>query len=214
MFKKVNRAEREILLIKMEKIIQIFKDHYGYAYLKDLKSQGIHTDTIRKLRVEGVIEKVKAGLYKLTDMPVISNQGMIDICMSMPQAVVCLHSALSYYELTTTVPSLIMIALRREQKPSKIPYPPIKVFYFSSRNYESGIEEIKTESGKFKIFGVEKTIVDCFRYRKKLGEDVAIEGLKNYISDKEYNLNKLFKYAKIGKMTKIIKPYVESMTII
>ena len=197
----------------MEKVIQIFKDHYGYAYLKDLKSQGVHTDTICKLRDEGIIEKVKAGLYKLTDMPIVSHQGMIDICMSMPQAVVCLQSALSYYELTTTVPSLIMIAVRREQKPSRIQYPPMKVFYFSSKNYESGIEEIKTESGKFRIYYVEKTIVDCFRYRKKLGENIAIEGLKNYLLTKKYDLNKVYKYAKAGNMLNIIRPYIESMTI-
>jgi predicted transcriptional regulator of viral defense system len=196
----------------MNKVTNIFKKQYGYAYLKDLKNQGVHTDTIRKMRIDGLIERVKPGLYKLTDMPVISYQGMIDICMSMPQAVVCLHSALSYYELTTTVPSIIMIALRRDQKPSKIKYPPTKVFYFSSKNYVDGIQKIETESGQIKIYSMEKTIVDCFRYRKKLGEDIAIEGLKNYISGDRYNLNKLYKHAKIGKMAKIIRPYVESMT--
>jgi hypothetical protein len=66
------------------KAIQIFKEHFGYAYLKDLKDKGIHTDTVRKIIQENIIEKVKPGLYKLVDMPILANQGMIDICMAMP----------------------------------------------------------------------------------------------------------------------------------
>ena len=91
----------------MDKFLKLFKNQYGYAYLKDLKNEGIHTDKVRKLVQQGVIEKVKSGLYKLVDMPMLANQGMIDICMAMPKAVICLHSALSYYELTTTAPERI-----------------------------------------------------------------------------------------------------------
>ena len=80
----------------MEKTIQIFKRHFGYAYLKDLKKEGIHTDTVRRLTQEKIIEKIKPGLYKLVDMPMLANQGMIDVCMAMPKAVICLHSALLF----------------------------------------------------------------------------------------------------------------------
>lgn len=195
----------------MKEVLNIFRERYGYAYMKDLKAKGIHTDTIRKLQSEGKIEKVKAGLYKLADMPVLTNQGMIDICIAMPEAVVCLHSALSYYELTTTIPSRIMIALPREKKPSKLLYPPVEVFYFSQNMYRSGIKQVQTDNGIFKIFDQEKTIVDCFRYRNKLGKDVAIEGLKNYLSKNTYDTNKLIERARDGKMYNIMKPYIESM---
>jgi len=179
--------------------------------MKDLKEKGIHPDTIRKLVNEKKIEKVKAGLYKLTNMPILSNQGMIDISMSMPKAVVCLHSALAYYELTTTMPDRIMIGLPREEKPSRLTYPPTEVFYFSTAMYKAGIDNIETGNGTFKIYIKEKTIVDCFRYRNKLGKGVAIEGLKNYLSGNNYNINKLMTHAKIGRMSQIIKPYVESI---
>src|SRR5574341_991033 len=179
----------------METFIPIFKNRYGYAYLRDLKKQGIYTDTIRRLIQDGAIEKVKAGLYKLTDMPLLSNQGMIDVCMAMPKAVVCLHSALSYYDLTTTLPAAIMVALPRESKPVKLSYPPIQIFYFSSTNYQMGIERVVTKTGDFAIYNIEKTIVDCFRYRHKLGMEVALEGLRKYLKRPGYNLNKLLKYA-------------------
>jgi len=194
----------------MNRIIDIFKKHNGYAYLKELKAQGIHTDTIRKLLESETIEKVKPGLYKLVDMPISTEQGMIDVHMAMPRAVICLFSALSYYELTTTVPSTIMVALPRGSKPVKIIYPPIRIFYFSKNNFQFGIKQIRTEHGTFNIFEVEKTIVDCFRYRKKLGGNVALEGLKNYLAKQDYQINKLVDYSKASRMFSIIKPYIEA----
>ncbi len=193
----------------MPNVIEIFNRHHGYAYLKDLKAQGIHTDTIRRLLAERKIEKIKPGVYRLTDAPMMAYQGFVDVCMAMPKAVICLHSALSYYELTTTVPAVVMVALPRGSKAPKLQYPPVKVFYFARSNYETGIKTIHTETGDFKIFEMEKTIVDCFRYRNRLGEDVAVEGLKNYLKKKDADLNRLFFYARKGRVYRIIKPYVE-----
>ncbi|GAB4288065.1 MAG: hypothetical protein Kow0068_13840 [Marinilabiliales bacterium] len=138
-------------------------------------------------------------------------QSFIDIYMGVPRAVICLHSALSYYQLTTTVPSLVMVAIPREYKPPVFQYPPVKYFFYSKKYYESGIEIVRTDSGIFKIYNKEKTIIDCFRYRNRLGEEVAVEGLKKYVLSKNKDLNKLFYYAREGKMFNIIKPYVEAL---
>jgi predicted transcriptional regulator of viral defense system len=194
----------------MQRIIDLFEKNQGYAQLKTLKQAGIHTDKIRELLNGGIIERVKPGLYKLVDMPVVAEQSMIDLCMAMPLAVVCLHSALSYYELTTTVPSFVMIALPRGSKPTKIAYPPFKVYHFSERNYEPGVEKKDTEQGRFRIYNREKTIVDCFRYRKRLGEDVALEGLRNYLSARGANINTLVSYARKGRMDNVMRPYIEA----
>lgn len=194
----------------MKSALRIFKNNKGYAYLKELKKEGIHTDTIKRLLDDNLIEKVKPGLYKLVDMPVSAQQGMIDVCMAMPKAVICLHSALSYYELTTTVPGTVMTALPFGIKPVKLYYPPIQVFNFTEKNYTTGRDEIKLDFGVIRIYDIEKTIVDCFRFRNKLGEDAAREGLKNYLSQPHYNLNKLIRYAKNGRAYSIIKPYIEA----
>lgn len=195
----------------MEHIINIFQENHGYAHLRELKHNGIHTDTIRQFLNQGVIEKVKPGLYKLSDMPAFSNQGMIDVCVAMPKAVICLHSALAYYDLTTTVPASIMAALPRASKPAKLHYPPVEIFYFSDANYHTAIENIKTDYGHFKIYSREKTIADCFRYRNKLGLDVAIEGLRNYLDSSQQNIRKLADLAKSGRMYRIMKPYMEAL---
>lgn len=194
----------------MKETIEIFKKNHGYAYLKTLKKTGVHTDRVRTLVEKGIIERVKPGLYKLADMPAVAEQGMIDICMAMPRAVVCLHSALSYYDFTTTVPSFVMIALPRGSKPAKVTYPPFKVFHFAEKNYQPGIEEVETESGIFRIYNPEKTLVDCFRYRNRLGEDVALEGLQNYLKSRKAKLSKLTGMAKEGRMFNVIKPYIEA----
>jgi len=197
----------------MQNIIEIFNQHYGYAYLKELKAQGVHTDTIRKMLIDGKIEKIKPGLYRLTNSPMMSHQGFVDACMAIPKAVICLHSALSYYGLTTAVPAVVMVALPREAKAPRLEYPPIKVFYFSRSNYKEGIELVHTETGDFRIYNMEKTIVDCFRYRKRLGEDVAVEGLKAYLRRKDANINKLLSFARKGRMFGIIRPYVEALVV-
>jgi len=195
----------------MQKVIEIFNKHYGYAYLKDLKAQGVHTDTIRKLLAEGKIEKIKPGLYRVSDFPMMAHQGFVDVCMAIPKAVICLHSALSYYGLTTSVPAVVMVALPREAKAPRLQYPPVKVFYLSRANYEMSMELVHTETGDFRIYGMEKTIIDCFRYRNRLGEDVAVEGLKNYLARKDADLNRLFSYARKGRMYRVIKPYIEAL---
>jgi len=194
----------------MNNIRNIFEKNNGYAYLKELKKRGVHTKTIKKMFADGIIEKVKPGLYKLVDMPIAAQQGMIDVCIAMPMAVVCLFSALSYYEMTTTVPSSVMVALPRGSKPATILYPPTRVFYFSGKNYASGIDMIETGFGTIRIYDIEKTIVDCFRFRKKLGDDVALEGLKNYLDKPDYNIHKVLNYAKQGRMYNIMKPYLEA----
>lgn len=194
----------------MKKVIKLFKKNYGYAYLQMLKNNGIHTDTIRILLEQGIIERVKPGLYKLVDFPVVAEQGMIDLCLSMKRAVVCLHSALSYHDLTTTVPAFVMIALPRGSKAAKVIYPPFQVFYFSDNNYHSGIEESKTSGGSFRVYNPEKTIVDCFRYRKRLGEDLALEGLRKYLTSRNVSINKLVEYAKKGRLYNVMEPYMKA----
>ncbi|HPG41140.1 MAG TPA: hypothetical protein PLP19_10805 [bacterium] len=194
----------------MDKAIKIFKSHAGYAFLKDLKEQGIHTDTLRKLVNESIVEKIKPGLYKLTDAPVYSQQGFIDVCLAMPRAVICLFSALDYYELTTFIPSMIMVAIPRDQKPQKIIYPPVDTYYFSNNMYQLGIEKVKTDGGWFNIYSKEKTIIDCFRYRNKLGEDIAVEGLKNYLKG-NFKMNSLIGYAQKSRMYNVVKPYITAI---
>lgn len=195
----------------MEKAINIFEKQKGYAQLKLLKENGVHTDTIRKLLQKGIIVKVKPGLYKLSSLLPHPDTDKVEACLSMPHSVVCLHAALQYYELTKIPSSALMVARPREGKPIRNLPENIYVYFFTGKNHRVGIEEAHTETGSFRIYSREKTIVDCFRYRNKLGLDLAIEGLKNYLAAFEHDTGKLIEYARFGRMFNVMKPYLDTL---
>jgi predicted transcriptional regulator of viral defense system len=209
----------------MEKIITYFRRHGGYALMKELKAVPFQTRDIARLLREGTIIKVKPGLYRLTNIggkivlhpPKMKRSGstisqeIIDLCKALPDGVICLASALAFYDLTTFNPSEIYVAIPNSAKAPKIDFPPLRVFYFRERFYKPGIERIEVPNCTIKIYNKEKTICDMFRYRNKYGEDLALEGLKNYLSRKDADINKLRKYADICQVKTVMMPYLKAL---
>jgi predicted transcriptional regulator of viral defense system len=208
----------------MEKIIAYFRKHGGYALMKELKTASFQTRDIAHLLKEGTIIKVKAGLYRLANvgdvvLPLLRikatgstiSQEIIDVCKALPDGVICLVSALAFYDLTTFNPSEIYVAIPNAAKVPKIDFPPLRVFYFRERFYRPGIERIEVPGFTIKIYNKEKTICDMFRYRNKYGEDLALEGLKTYLSRKEANVNKLRKYVEICQVKTVVIPYLKAL---
>lgn len=196
---------------KDEKIYKIFKVHNGFARTKDILACGIHRRDIKRIRDEGRIMRVKRGLYRLAEVPVISNQGFVDLACAVPEGVICLLSALSYLELTTFNPSIISMAIHRKSRRPRVEYPPVEFYYFSTKQFKVGIEEIKIEGYKVRIYCPEKTICDCFRYRNKLGLEIAKEGLSEYLKLKDRNLEKLLEYAEICRVKSLIQIWLDAM---
>jgi len=193
-------------------MIKIFKENKGYARMIELKKAGIHTRTIAKAIEEGTIEKVKPGVYKLVDYQWDEHSSFVDICKANRKAVICLLSAASYYELTTFNPSEIYVAVPNNTDKFILEYPPIKVYYFADSYYQPGIVTLETKSGTIKIYNKEKTIGDLFRYINKIGEDIAVESLKEYLKNrKERNIPKLLEYAEICGVKKKVEPMVKAI---
>jgi predicted transcriptional regulator of viral defense system len=193
---------------KDERIYEVFNERNGFARTKDILKAGIHHRDIKRLRDEGQIVRVKRGFYRLFEVPLISNQGFIDIASAVPEGVICLLSALSYYELTTFNPSVISIALPRGARKPKIEYPPVEFYYFSTKQFEAGVDTIRINGYKIRIYCPEKTICDCIRYRNKLGLDVAKEGLTEYLKRKNRNLEKLLEYAEICRVRPLLQAWL------
>lgn len=180
--------------------------------MKELRKAGIQTRIVAKAVEEKIIEKVKPGLYKLVDYPWDEHSSFVDVCNSNKKAVISLLSAASYYELTTFNPSEIYVAVPNNTDKFVLKYPPIKVFYFASSYYSHGIETTHTKSGTIKIYNKEKTIGDLFRYINKLGEDLAVESLKEYLKKrKERNISKLLEYADICGVKKKMEPMIKAI---
>ena len=209
---------------ELKEIITFFKGRGGYARMKELKAASFQTRDISRMVRENLIVKVKPGLYRLPNvgrivLPALKvkgsgstiSQGIIDVCRAIPEGVICLASALEFYGLTTFNPSEIYVAIPNSGKMPKIDYPPVKVFYFRDRFYKLGIDTISAGSTIVKVYSKEKTICDMFRYRNKLGEDLALEGLRNYLTRKDADIAKIGEYASICRVKSILMPYIKAL---
>jgi predicted transcriptional regulator of viral defense system len=197
----------------MDKIIKYVREKGGFARMRELRAASFQTRDIAKLVQKGRLEKMKAGLYKLPEINISTDisASLVEVSHAVPNGVIALASALAHYELTTFVPPEIYVAISMSAKPPRIKYPPVRFFYYPERFFKSGIEVIKTSAGTVRIYNREKTICDMFRYRDKLGENLALEALKNYLRRKDSNIKKLSEYAVICRVKTIVFPYIKAM---
>jgi predicted transcriptional regulator of viral defense system len=195
------------------RILRFVRGNRGYARMKDFKEASFRMPDIRRLVEAGDLVKIKPGLYRPADLEYPKNVslGFIDVARSFREGVICLLSALAHHELTTHNPARIQVAIPHQQNRVKMVFPPVDVFYFRGRLHDSGRDVLKTRYGDVAIYGPEKTICDLFRYRRKFGEDVAVEGLKNYLRRKSADLGKLREYAEICQVKLVITPYIKAL---
>jgi len=180
--------------------------------MMELRNAGIQTRDIAQAVENGIIEKIRPGLYKLVDYPWDEHVSFADVCNSNKRAIICLISAASYYELTTFNPSEVYVAVPNNTDKFMLKYPPIKVYYFADSYYSPGIEILNTKSGIVRIYNREKTIGDLFRYINKIGEDIAVESLKTYLQNKrQRNIPKLLEFSEICGVKKKIEPMIKAI---
>jgi len=171
---------------------------------------GIHPRTLYKMRDQGLIERMGRGIYRFADMPSLGNPDLATVAMKVPKGVICLISALSYHELTTEIPHEIYLALPRGAEPPRLDYPPLRIFWFSGSAFTEGIEQHDVDGIPVKVYNPEKTLADCFKYRNKIGLDVVLEAMKFYRQRKRFQADDLMRYARICRMEKVMRPYLEA----
>jgi len=189
---------------------EIFREHGGQLRMSEAIKHGITRYMLYSLRDKGVIERVSRGIYRLVDLPPISNPDLVTVSLRFPNAVICLVSALAYHDITTQIPHAISVAIPKDSRMPSLDYPPIQAHKFSNEAYKSGIEEHLIDGVPVKVYNPEKTLADCFKFRNKIGMDVALEALKLYKTRKKFDLGKLLKYAKICRVEKVMRPYLEA----
>jgi len=190
--------------------VEIFRSCGGQLRMSEAIEHGITRYMLYSLRDKGVIEQVSRGVYRLAELPPISNPDLVTVSLRFPKAVICLISALAYHDITTQIPHNVSVAVPRGSRLPSLEYPPILAHRFSDQAYLSGIEELQIDGVSIKIYCPEKTLADCFKFRNKIGMDVVLEALKLYKSRKKFDLNKLLKYAKICRVEKVMQPYLEA----
>ena len=194
---------------KIERAITIFKKAGGILKMSEAIAFGIHRRELYKLRDEGVLEVIERGLYRLSTMPEPSLPDFIPVAKKTPNGVICLISALAFHEITTQIPHFVYVALPSSAHKPTISYPPMRYFWFTEKLLKTGVEKHVIDGCIVKIFDIEKTLVDCIKFRNKIGMDIVLEALKMYWRSKKANLKKLFQYAKIFRVEKILKLIME-----
>jgi len=192
-----------------EKIKEAFYINNGYIRTKDISSQGINRRYLRDLINEGVIERIKQGLYRWKDAKFDVEEELINVSKIIQHGVICLVSALAYYELTSYTPGEYTIAVRRNYNIKLPDYPPIKLYYFSDKYYMDGVEKININGNIIKIYNIEKTICDCLRYEDKISKDIIVESIKEYVKRRDKNISKLMNYAAKAKVKDVVQKYIE-----
>ena len=171
---------------------------------------GINRYTLYAMLEKGELERLSRGVYRLADLPDLSNPDLAIVATRIPRAVICLISALSYHNLTTQIPHEISIALPVGVKTPTLDYPPIIIHRFNQPSFEAGVEIHLIDGIETKIYDPEKTLIDCFKFRNKIGMEVVLEALKTYRENQPINIGKIMSYAKICRVTSVIKPYIEA----
>ena len=173
-------------------------------------AHGITRYMLYSLRDKGIIEHVSRGIYRLVELPPISNPDLVTVSIRFPNAVICLVSALAYHDITTHIPHDVSVAVPRDSRMPSLDYPPIQAHRFSNEAYKSGIDEHQIDGGPVKVYSPEKTLADCLKFRNKIGMDMGLEALKDYKARKKFNLGELPRYAKICRVEKVMRPYLEA----
>lgn len=204
--KAVEAAQKQAFK-QVEKILE----NKSVVTTKDLVFANISRNTLADMASEGFLTRIKPGVYESKNRNVSEFESFEDISVQAPNAVVTLLSALQYHELTTENPHQIWIAIQRGQRVPKIKYPPTRHVIFSDKSYQYGIEEHISQGVVFKVYSVAKTIADCFKYRHKIGLDVAIEALKDGLNSNKTNINEIWEAARICRVQNIIRPYMEAI---
>ncbi len=186
-----------------------FRRHGGVLRTAQALRLGIHPRTLYRMRDSGVLERLSRGLYRLAELPPLSNPDLVTVALKLPQAVVCLVSALAFHELTTQVPHAVDVALRRGSERPRLEYPPLRFFWFSGLAWSEGVETYPLDGVLVRIYNPAKSVADVFKYRAKIGLDVALEALKQYRRHDNFDVSELLHYARICRVEKVIKPYLE-----
>lgn len=188
----------------------IIKNNGGTIRMSEALNLGISRYRLYSMLEKGDIERLSRGIYRLSNIPTMSEPDLAIITTRIPSAVICLISALSFHDLTTQIPHKVSIALPIGIKTPKLNYPPITAYRFNKESFVAGIETHQIDGISIRVYDPEKTLVDCFKFRNKIGMNIVLEALKLYKERQVIDIQKLIQYAKICRVSKVISPYLEA----
>ena len=190
----------------------IFRKRGGVLRMSEALAAGLNRRNLYALRDAGTITQLSRGVYRLASLPELEAPDLVTVAARVPAGVVCLISALAYHELTTQIPHAVDIALPRGAEKPRIDYPPVSVHWFSAPAFTSAIETPTVDGQKLRVYSAEKSIADAFKYRSKLGLDVALEALRTWRSRRGAAIGRLLTQARVCRVERVMRPYLEAVS--
>ncbi|MBS0262508.1 MAG: type IV toxin-antitoxin system AbiEi family antitoxin domain-containing protein [Planctomycetes bacterium] len=178
---------------------------------RDVVAAGIARTYLNRLFAAGVLERPARGLYVLAEDEPTEHRSLIEAARRVPRGVVCLLSALQFHGLTVQAPFEVWLAINHKARRPRSPSLPLRIVRFSGKALTYGIEEHTLEGVCVRVYSPAKTIVDCFKYRNKIGLDVALEALRDGLRQKKATFDQIWQAAKICRMTNVMRPYLEAV---
>jgi predicted transcriptional regulator of viral defense system len=183
----------------------------GGVAARDLAEAGIHRQVLSRLVAEGKLERIARGLYRLPDQPFTEHHALSIVGAAVPHGVVCLISALQFHRIGAQLPYKVWIAIDRRARNPALKYPPLHVVRYTGEALTAGVETHRIESQSVRVYNVAKTIADCFKYRNKIGLEVALEALREAWRARRFTMEELDRYAAICRVQRVMRPYLEAL---
>jgi predicted transcriptional regulator of viral defense system len=183
----------------------------GVLRSHELESHGISRVYLKRLVDSGQLERIGRGLYTLAGADLGEKRGLAQASKRVPHGVICLLSALRLHGLTTQNPFEVWIAVDQKARRPAVSYPPLRIIHLSGKAFTSGIEDHRVEGINVRVYCAAKTVADCFKFRNKIGIDVALEALRDYRQKYRSGMDDLWRYAKVVRVTRVMEPYLEAL---
>lgn len=177
----------------------------------DVREHGWPPQLLLSLHQAGRLQRVARGLYSLPDIEITEHQAALVVCQRVPNAVLCLLSALQFHEVGTQMPHEVWIALPQGTQAPALDYPTLRIARLRGAAYSEGIETVIEYGSSIRVYSIAKTVTDCFKFRNKIGLDVALEALKDAWRKRKITMAEINHFAKINRVEKVMQPYLEAM---
>lgn len=194
---------------QLDHIKQLAEKH-GVLQLRELRAEGIHPEYVRRLVTRGLLTRVGWGLYVPANADLTAAHTIVEAAKRVSHGVVCLLSALQVHGIGTQLPREVWLAIDRKARRPNVGNLPIRFVTFSGAALSQGIEERFLEGVRVRIYAPPKTVADCFKYRNKIGVDVALEALRECRREKKCNVDELWRFARICRVANVMRPYLEA----
>jgi len=191
--------------------IMRYVGQHGIVRPRDIEALGLPREYLIRLHRQGKLNRSGRGIYTVPDAQVTERHSYAEVAKRIPEAVICLLSALAFHEITTQSPPSVWIALRKGARKPVLPSPSLRIVRLSGPSLTEGIDNHQVEGVPVRVYSAAKTVADCFKFRNKIGLDVAIEALKDCLLQKKASVEEIYRYAKICRVSNVIRPYMEAL---